>query len=273
MRVVNIVKNQMVPLIIGVIYILTEFMLMMNNSSTKILIICFAIGIGISVITISIYKRYEACGWITIISCGGLAFYYFILLLQPNIMLDYNAIILIVINWISIVITCVIFRFLDNHDKIRGFKGFFRISSTIFLIIYLGILTYSLFFGSPSRVEMRQVNLIPFTTILPYINGTSNTNQEVSVVNLIANIFLFIPLGFYLSIIFRRLRLLIRIIIILTIPLFIEIAQYIFEAGVSDVDDVILNFFGGVIGMMLLYIVEKVYSMVRKNDDEKLFKI
>lgn len=48
-------------------------------------------------------------------------------------------------------------------------------------------------------------------------------------------------------------------LIIAVVAVAIETVQYIFGLGVSDIDDVILNTFGGVLGMLLYKLFRRVW--------------
>ncbi len=92
---------------------------------------------------------------------------------------------------------------------------------------------------------IRNINLIPFRSISPYLR---NITEPYAFKNIIANILVFIPLGFFVSNnnsknVFKTL------VICLPVILSIELIQLFFKIGFFDVDDIILNFIGSLIGM------------------------
>ncbi len=92
---------------------------------------------------------------------------------------------------------------------------------------------------------LRNINLIPFRSISPYLR---NITEPYAFKNIIANILVFIPLGFFVSNknsknVFKTL------VICLSVILSIECIQLLFKIGFFDVDDIILNFIGSLIGM------------------------
>lgn len=92
---------------------------------------------------------------------------------------------------------------------------------------------------------IRNINLIPFRSISPYLR---NITEPYAFKNIIANILVFIPLGFFVSNknpknVFKTL------VICLSVILSIECIQLLFKIGFFDVDDIILNFIGSLIGM------------------------
>jgi glycopeptide antibiotics resistance protein len=114
---------------------------------------------------------------------------------------------------------------------------------------------------------------VPFSTIMPYITGIANANSGVALMNILANIFLFIPLGFYVEVLLRKRKMKIKITIIILIPIIVELIQFVFSLGICDVDDVILNAIGGLLGILVLKVVEKLYCIVKKDDTTRLFLI
>ena len=97
------------------------------------------------------------------------------------------------------------------------------------------------------RGNYRSVNLIPFRSILSYLS-----NPKFSVIminNVLGNIAVFIPAGIYAAVI-RKKGILINLFFVFAVSLFFEVMQYIFMRGTSDVDDILLNSFGGFIGIL-----------------------
>lgn len=94
------------------------------------------------------------------------------------------------------------------------------------------------------------VNLIPFKTISGYIRSIMRGNIiTIAIRNLAGNLFMFLPLGIYLPIIWKKCRkmknsLLVSLIILISI----EIMQFITLMGSLDIDDLILNICGVLIG-------------------------
>lgn len=70
---------------------------------------------------------------------------------------------------------------------------------------------------------------------------------DASMLNLLGNMTLFMPLGFLIPILRKRCRTLRKVLVIgIAVSGFIEIVQYFI--GSTDIDDVILNVLGWIIG-------------------------
>ncbi len=89
------------------------------------------------------------------------------------------------------------------------------------------------------------ISLIPFTTIRSYIKYSGIFH---ALLNILGNVILFIPIGFIFPLILIRYRDLKKIAVLsISISLFIEFIQF-FVGRSCDIDDLILNFIGGIIG-------------------------
>lgn len=103
------------------------------------------------------------------------------------------------------------------------------------------------------KTEIRGLNLIPFKTVLSELMGTnplvgSEDRLAVSVLNLLGNIFLYVPVGFFLSMMKREEKS-IGFVLLVTVVFScsIEILQYVIGRS-ADTDDVILHGLGAAAG-------------------------
>lgn len=103
--------------------------------------------------------------------------------------------------------------------------------------------------------RLRSGNLSPFQEISRNIQGSSS----IDFINLVGNIALFIPFGIFLLLMSRNKQISFISVFILSfgLSLSLECAQVIFSIGTFDVDDLILN----VSGAMLGFVIFKVFMM------------
>lgn len=141
----------------------------------------------------------------------------------------------------------------------------------VFLLLYIILLLYSLIFKNISpfelfdsnRVYYRSVNVMPFYTIISYLSGSQNVPPIVVLSNIFGNIILFVPFGIYFQILYKR-KIRNNMLIIFLITMFVEMFQFIFGLGAIDVDDIILNCSGGLVGIL----VYKILSYFMKNEEK-----
>lgn len=147
----------------------------------------------------------------------------------------------------------------------------------ILFLLYLLALIYVLFLNNPRRgglflMEIKPfskehfemfLNLVPFRTEIDYFKQLSehSINTEIVVMNIGVNLILFLPMGMALPVLFdNKINKLWKVIIIVAVIVIIcEVIQFLTLRGSADVDDVILNTAGAVLGYGLLKI-----SYIRK---------
>ncbi|OMF38451.1 hypothetical protein BK133_02725 [Paenibacillus sp. FSL H8-0548] len=130
--------------------------------------------------------------------------------------------------------------------------GFFLISYIfLFLLIFLFKYVSPLDLFSPDRIYIRSVDVIPFYTIYSYLSGALNVPTIIVMTNILGNIILFMPLGVYVQLLKKDKRISISMVIVFLISLLVEIFQFIFGIGATDIDDIILNSLGGLIGILV----------------------
>jgi glycopeptide antibiotics resistance protein len=89
-------------------------------------------------------------------------------------------------------------------------------------------------------------NLVPFKTIVPQLIGQGN--HLINMVNLIGNIIPFMPIGLLAPLVFRSISWQKALVLGVVAGLTCEVMEVIFRVGIFDVDDVIMNAFGVMVG-------------------------
>ena len=100
-----------------------------------------------------------------------------------------------------------------------------------------------------SGEEVGQANFLPFKTILSYLLGEHG--RLIGTFNLVGNIVLFLPIGFLLPLVYRKMTWQKSLALAVATPLFIEGMEVVLRVGIFDVDDIILNGLGIIIGYWL----------------------
>lgn len=131
-------------------------------------------------------------------------------------------------------------------------------SAVVFWIIVLKLIISFTYKGT------RNINLIPFREPLLY-NGRIDYNE------IFLNILIFIPLGLYVGILFKKLNSAQKIFSFFTVSFTFEILQFILRIGAFDITDIINNTLGGIIGLILFKGLTKVLGDARKA--QKLINI
>lgn len=92
-------------------------------------------------------------------------------------------------------------------------------------------------------------NFIPFKSILPYLLG--ERGFLIAFLNLAGNIVALVPLGFLMPIVFSNVNWKKVLVLAIASGLLIESTQILFKIGIFDIDDILLNGLGVIIGFGL----------------------
>ena len=152
-------------------------------------------------------------------------------------------------------------------------KRIIRGLGTVLIILYVLALIYFLFFSEEyGRVAMEErqyrYNLTPFVEIRRFWVYRRQLGFWAVFTNLFGNVAGFLPFGFMLPMIVKRMRN--GLLIILSgfaLSFTVEVIQLITRAGCFDVDDMILNTLGAALGYGI-YAVCEIFR--RKHNGEKI---
>lgn len=137
-----------------------------------------------------------------------------------------------------------------------------RFISIGLFMIYMVVLVYFVLFAEMwGRNEVSvgyNYNIVPFYEIVRFVTNTGTLGWRVVLVNLLGNVVAFVPFGLFLPMV-ANLRFNVWSIGVLTfdLSLTIELMQLITKVGSFDVDDLILNTLGGIIGYALCVLFDE----------------
>lgn len=105
------------------------------------------------------------------------------------------------------------------------------------------------------------INLVPVVSIIKMIKTIFTSDPSFfSIINLFGNIGFFIPIGFFLPFISKKFSSFwLATLFGFSLSLLIEVWQLFLPARGTDIDDIILNTLGMVIGYFLFFLVSKVF--------------
>lgn len=108
-----------------------------------------------------------------------------------------------------------------------------------------------------------EYNLIPFRTIKLFLSdGVSTT---AAFYNLAGNIILFIPFGLLLSYsLLNRASFAAIFLATFLLSFLFELYQHFTHIGKGDIDDIILNTLGGIVGYWIFLLLQKNWPLTRK---------
>lgn len=138
----------------------------------------------------------------------------------------------------------------------------------IFLLIVLVVVKFDFHKGYLQRIEQIKIdreagfwniNLYPFKTITGYINGYEDNCDFYSIFyNIIGNIAAYVPFGCLLPLIHERYSGIVSCFKFgITFIVVMEMCQFITMLGYFDIDDIILNTLGILLGYIIYIIAGK----------------
>lgn len=143
-----------------------------------------------------------------------------------------------------------------------------RLVTGILFLVYFIVLFYFLFFseemGRTYSERAYHYNLVPFREIGRFIKYWRVLGMKAVLLNIVGNVVAFVPFGIFLPIFSTRSKKLWRATYYsFELSLFVELLQLITKVGSFDVDDLLLNTLGGMIG----FLIYQFASHVQKGKD------
>lgn len=151
-----------------------------------------------------------------------------------------------------------------KHSLANHRRALFILMFAEYLMLLIYFLFFSEIFGRTVAFSEYRYNFEPFAEIKRYCTDMRNKNYLMFLINIVGNIVLFMPFGFLFPYVcekenFKTGRFfLATLFATFVFVLAIETIQLVTKVGVFDVDDIIMNTFGSVMGYIL-------YRIIRRN--------
>ncbi|MDD3341304.1 MAG: VanZ family protein [Bacilli bacterium] len=132
-----------------------------------------------------------------------------------------------------------------------------KILFIIYLIALVWIILFKLSIPFTDMGNLRSINLIPFKESL-IVNGNLQIDE------ILMNIVIFMPLGIYMSMLFKNHTFKKKLLFVFLISFVLEVSQFILGVGASDITDIITNVLGGILGIILYNILLSLFKDSKK---------
>ena len=149
-----------------------------------------------------------------------------------------------------------------------------RFLSVLLFILYVLLLVYFLFFSEEygrvtAEERVYRYNLVPFVEIRRFWIYREQLGTFAVFSNIFGNVIGFLPFGFILPVIFRRMNSGFLICVSgFILSLTVEVIQLVTKVGCFDVDDMILNTLGATLGYVLFFICNHIRRKVLDGSHE-----
>lgn len=128
----------------------------------------------------------------------------------------------------------------------------------LLFVAYVAVMLWLLFGQRLDSVIYQQgladsINLQPFATVRMYWKLLRQSGNDYyvrhAVINLVGNVVMFVPLGYFLPCLFGKLQSFFKAVLFaLCLIVTVEAVQYFTMLGTCDIDDLILNLIGVALG-------------------------
>ena len=139
-----------------------------------------------------------------------------------------------------------------------------RVLGKILFCLYIAFLVYFLIFseryGREPGTASYRYNLQPFQEIKRFWVYRKQLGFIPSFTNLAGNILIFIPFGFFFAT---------TVFFSFFLSLTVEMVQFITQVGSFDVDDILLNTLGGLIGYILFALMHEASLKKRRRQRKR----
>lgn len=161
---------------------------------------------------------------------------------------------------ITIAIISILLIVQAKHHK--GKKSFWYNTGIILfslsMVIIFSLTGISPVSGFHLDIRINEISFIPFKGIIEMLQGGVTTH---SFINIVGNIVMFMPIGFLVPLLYDKLNSFIKVVLFgFTTSLIIELTQLFLIRG-TDVDDLMLNTMGAILGYFAFIIFKKIFNM------------
>ncbi len=141
------------------------------------------------------------------------------------------------------------------------------------LVLFKGKLFYHIVPGNKNyriktaHAAYKGFNVVPFRTIYSFLTAGRAASTESKVDNILGNIALFVPFGFLVPFVFKNRTGFKKVVLAAAlVSLCFELYQFITHTGEADVDDIILNTLGGMMGYGAFVLFSRFYQPVASKE-------
>jgi len=153
---------------------------------------------------------------------------------------------------IVIIVSFRISYLIKNHERLVLYKELMMLSFIIYTLCLFQVVTFQ------DGVTWASNNFIPFREILRY-----DITSRLFFKNVVGNMLMFLPFGFFISYYLKVEKIPLPIILTIIASVSIEVVQLCI-GRVFDVDDIILNLIGGILGYFIYKLLKAIGEKLPK---------
>lgn len=131
--------------------------------------------------------------------------------------------------------------------------------SAALLLLELVFLLYGATVYFRGTLPKRLYNFTPFWSYQKIADGDSTGLLSENIMNVVS----FVPIGFLLGFVSKRLKWWMIIMVGFSLSLSVEVLQFVSKRGFTEFDDIIHNTIGCLLGLVLLTFMTKIWNILR----------
>ena len=148
-----------------------------------------------------------------------------------------------------------------NQRQVKRTRTVGKILFVLYIFFLLYFLIFSDWYGRSGIGEEYRCNLVLFKEIRRFVEYRETLGFFAVFTNLFGNILIFVPYGFFISVASRMRGFLMTLFYSFGLSLGVEVFQLLTRVGSFDVDDLLLNTIGGILGYVLFLICNGIFSL------------
>ena len=151
-----------------------------------------------------------------------------------------------------------------NSDTKKTIKWLMNVVFLVYLLMLLRMTVFRNGFVDSDVFSNGSLNLVPFSDLI----RIANNDMGVFIYLALGNIVVFMPFGFFVAWYEKNVGLTVVTLWGFFLSLGIELSQYVFGTGVTEIDDIILNTLGCLLGGIIERTIYYLYLKKQRKEAE-----
>ena len=159
-----------------------------------------------------------------------------------------------------IIVSLRLVYLIKNKEKFIFYQEMLMLGFIIYITALFRVVTFQ-------DVSWSSSNFIPFEEMFRYEFGT-----QLFYKNVVGNMLMFIPYGFFISYFLKIKKPWLILLLTTLVSITIEVTQLLI-GRVFDIDDIMLNIVGGLLGFIIYYLLVKIKSKISLLQKQYIYNI
>lgn len=156
-------------------------------------------------------------------------------------------------------------KFFHSNKKTTLFHELGILIFLVYIVVFLFLLISLMNYYESHNELKKYINILPVNRLVEYFQSSIKTgNLRLAELKVFGNIILFMPIGFFIPLLWNLKEELSVLFCGFLISVIVELSQFFLNLG-ADVDNLILNTLGTLLGYLLYIFCQKVFPNILKK--------